>query len=497
MLIGIFTFLLSCLAFSQTYKVSQLKFENFKTYEQYDIELDTVRAVLLQFSQEYPSFEQSGLFVLAGRLASLYHDRGLVFHRVEVKLGNPTRLVLVPGIMSAVDIRGNRRYRTEQLSPFFDDLFGTLVDSQSMQNAMLQMNALPGVNGFAYLSFGSAPGDAVMNVSVNEERWGQLSTRINNHGAETTGEYRLVSQLTLNNPLHLSEQWRLSGSVNDQLENWSAGLGVDFYRGARHRFSLNTSLQHLAVSQSLSLLDMSGWQGSAELGYRYQPSQRFNQTFVLEPAIGFVQQSLTNAANIDALDIAFQDIPVDLKISGDRASAKQFLGYELTGSGGWLLSYQAPLLLEESYWARLQPAISYALSVTGGALQRGIDIKSQISGQYALTELPSHRRFALTGPTKVASRLPGQGSYDTGLFAELGLSLFNVQWGPLHSAFQVNSQVGWGMTGESQSDALVGLGGILDVDIGPVKTQNKLFTDESFSSLVWWFDVTLDWPKGK
>ena len=496
--VGFFFGLLLCsLSFGQSYRVSELKFENFKTYDQYGISLETVRGVLLAFGKANPTFEQSGLFKLAGNLAKVYHDQGLVFHRVEVVLGSPTRLVLVPGVMAGVDIRNNQRYRTEQLAPFFDDQFGKLVDSNVMQAAMLQMNALPGLEGFAYLSFGSFPGDAVMNINVSQESWGQLTTRLNNYGSAATGEYRLNTQLTLNNPLHLSEQWRLGASLSDEYENWSATAAVDFYRGARHRFGLATAFQHLALTQSFALLDMTGWQGSADLTYQFSPSTRYSRTFAIELGVGYLQQQLSNTANISGLDIALMDVPASLAVTGNFATSKQYLGYGATLKGGWLADYQAPVLLTDDYWAVIQPELSFARSFTGGSLQRGIDFKTRMVGQYALTPLPSHRRFALTGPTKVASYPVGGQSQDSAVMAEAGLSLFNFTLGPVQSALQSLGQVGWGQTGDHQSDLLTGIGAVLDINVGPFKTQNKVFTDETFNRFTWWFEVTLDWPKGQ
>ena len=140
--------------------------------------------------------------------------------------------------------------------------------------------------------------------------------------------------------------------------------------------------------------------------------------------------------------------------------------------------------------------MSFARTITGGALQRGIDFKSRIVGQYAVNALPSHRRFSLSGPSKVASLPAGSQAQDNAAFAESSLSLFNVQFGPVQSALQGVGQVGWGKTGDEQTDLLMSFGAILDLNVGPVKTQNKVFTDERFKQFTWWFEVTLDWPKG-
>lgn len=491
-----FLILFPMLSAAQTYRVSQLSFEGFKAYPDYGIAGEDIRQVITQFATESPVVEQSALFVLAAQLAEVYRSKGLVFHRVEVVLQAPTKLVLVPGVVSAVDIRGAERYRTRQLNPYFDDLFGRLVDNTSLQEAMLQMNAMPGVSGFAFLSFGALPGDAVVNVSVDDSDWGRLSTQINNYGASSTGAYRLTSQLTLNNPFRVGEQWRINGSVTDQYENWSAGVGVDVYRGARHRYTLNSAVQHIAVAQEFSLLDMSGWQGTVDVGYRFSPSRQYSRTFAVSLQAGTLYQKLENQAGITALDVDLIDFPVAIKLSGDFASVKQFLGYESSLNSGFLYQYQAPVELDEAYWVSYQSSLSLAQSITGASLQQGIDLKAQLSGQYALTELPSHRRFSLAGANKLASLASGTLSVDTGVFAEVSTSLFNVQLGPVRSALQLGAQGAYGQTSEESTDILTAFGATLDLAVGPFSTQNKWYTDDTFEQWQWWFELTLDWPKG-
>jgi hemolysin activation/secretion protein len=492
-----FVLMLPVWAFSQTYKVSELKFDNFKAYEQYDISLESIRAVLLNFSKKNPQFEQSGLFILAAELSELYRAKGLAFHRVEVVLGRPVRLVLVPGIMASIDVRGNQRYKDEQIEPFFDDLFGRLVDNKTLQTAMARMNSLPGLEGFAFLSFGQSPGEAVLNVSASKESWGQVSTRLNNFGSSSTGDYRLNSQLTLNNPLKLSEQWRIGGSVSDAYENWGANLAVDFHGKGLGITTLSGQFQNMALVQDFDLLNMSGWQASGQLSYKRTPTQTLKKTANWQVSAGFLQQSLANDSNITSLDIALQDIPVRVDLSGDFAGNKTYLGYQTSVGAGYLLQHESSIELPNDYWAAAQFDLSFAQSITGGVLQKGVDLKSRLQGQYALDALPSHRRFGLSGSNKLGAYQPGAYTADTGLFNETSLTLLNLELGWFQTVWQGIGQAGWGQTGDSTTDWLFNVGGSIDIDVGPLNTQVKAFSDENFESLKVLFEVTLDWPKGR
>jgi hemolysin activation/secretion protein len=358
------------------------------------------------------------------------------------------------------------------------------------------MNSLPGLEGFAFLSFGQNPGDAVLNVSASQESWGQLDTRINNFGSISTGEYRLASQLTLNNPLKYSEQWRIGGTISDETENWSANTAVDFHRSGKHIYTVSGQFQHIALGQELSLLDMSGWQASGTIGYRTVPIQRLNRTFELDLKLGYIQQDLTNDANVSFFDVSLQDIPLHIGIQGDFAGNKSFLGYELNTDVGYLLSYQATTELEDNYWASVNSKVSFAQSLTGGVLQQGMDFKTQLQGQYGLTPLPSHRRFVLSGPSKVASYSPGAFTADTGVFLESSLTLLNVRLGWFQTVVQGVGQAGWGITNDTETDLRFGAGGVVDFNLGPINSQVKVFSNETFNDMNVWFEVALNWPKG-
>jgi hemolysin activation/secretion protein len=481
---------------AQSYRVSQVKFDGFKAYEKYDIDLESIRSVLLAFSKKNPSFEQNGLFVLAAELAEVYRSKGLAFHRVDVVLGNPVRLVLVPGVMSSIDVRGNTRYKSSQITPFFENLTGRLVDNRTLQTAMTRMNSMPGLNGFAFLSFGQKPGEAVLNVSANQESWGQLSTRVNNYGSVSTGDYRLASQLTLNNPLKLGDQWRVGGTVSDATENWSANAAVDVHKGGKSIYTLSGQYQNMALAQDFELLNMSGWQANGYVGYKMVPLQRLNSTLSWDVNVGYLQQAIRNDSNISYFDIAIQEIPAHIGFEGSWAKSKTYLGYGLKAGAGYFLAYSAPTELDDSYWAAVNPELSLAQSITGGALQQGMDWKTKIQAQYAVNDLPSHRRFSLSGNSKVASYAAGAFTGDTAVFVDSTLTLLNLNLGWFQTVIQGAAQAGWGTTNEIETEVIVSAGGIIDLNIGPLDTQLKVFSNEDFQEYNIWFEVTLNWPKG-
>lgn len=496
MLVLSFWLLVTALAQAQTYRVSELKFENFKAYDQYAITLDGIRSVLVGFSKANPTFDQGGLFLLAAQLSELYREQGLAFHRVEVVLGPPTRLVLVPGVMKGIDVRGNRLYQSSQIAPFFTELQGQLVDNATLQTAMTRLNSLPGMQAFAFLSFGQKPGDAVLNVSANQESWGSVNSQVNNFGSSSTGQYRLASQLTLNNLLKKSDQWQFGGSLSDDLKNWSANASVNFNQQGRRETYLNTQFQGITLTQEFSLLNLSGWQGSANVGMRSIPLQKLNSTFGAHAQLGYLQQSLKNEANLSFLEVSIQELPIQAGFKGDFAANKSYLGYDIKADAAYVLKYEAASEFDSAVWSTLQSKLSFAQSLTGGVLQKGIDFKTQIQAQYAVTELPSHRRFGLTGPQKIANWGAGSQTVDSGVVVETSLTLLNIEWGWLQIVLQGAGQAGFGTLADEKIDPLYAAGAVIDLNVGVVNSQLKAFTDTDFEQSKVWFEVGLNWPKG-
>lgn len=482
--------------FAETYKVSQIKFQNFRAYENYEIGIDDIQRILKSFSAQNPTFEQSGLFVLAAQLAEVYRSKGLSFHRVEVQLGDPTRLVLVPGVIALVDVRGNSLYNSKQLLPFFESIKGKLVDDATLQESMARMNTLPGLQGFAFLSFGQKPGQAVLNVSASQESWGQFSTRINNYGTQSTGDYRVLGQLTLNNPLKLSEQWQLGASISDATANWSSNISVDFHQKGNSIWSMRGLYQQMALEQDLAVLNLEGWQGSGQFGYQTTVVQKINKTLTVKANSGYMQQSLENEALGDLFNINLQDVYFNAGVEGDFSANKTYLGYKFSADSGWLMDYNAPVQLDEDYWALLKSQFSLAQSITGIGIQNGIDLKLKLGGQYALTTLPSHRRYSLSGQSKLGAYKGGVYTADTAIFGEAGLTLLNLTIGPVHVVFQGVGQVGWGQIGSTDLTDLYTVGSSFDVYVGPISGQVKAFSNLDFSDYVIWFETSIVWPSG-
>lgn len=492
-----FTGLLAQLASAQDYRVSQLKYDNFKTYDTYNISVDDIRAVLIDFTKESPVFDESGLFILAARLAEIYRAKGLAFHRVEVVKGNPTRLVLVPGRVSDIDIRGNERYSDKQLSRYFSELKGQLVDSQTISAAMTRLNKLPGLQGFSFLSYGTGSGDAVLNVNIAKESWGEVTTEANNHGTASTGDYRVNSQLTLNNPLKLKDQWRVGGTLNENLDNWSSNLAVDIHARNGLIWGLNGTYQAMALTEEFELLNLSGWQATANASVSGSPVQNLRSTVSWSIDAGFLTQSLDNEANIEFFDVAVEDAYGSFSLSADLAGNRQFFGVQLETKAGYLLKNESLVALDDDTWVLNQGELSFARSITRSVLQQGIDATLAVKGQYAWQPLPSHRRFGLAGPGKLGAFDNGSISHDTAILGELGLRLLNFQTGPIQWVVQAQGASGWGQTNDVETDLLNSLGGELDIFLGPASVEVKAFTDETFEPLQIWFSVALTWPKGR
>ena len=481
---------------ANTYLVSEIKFQGFKSYDQYDIKKEDIKKIILDFSSQHPTVDKGGLYELAGLLAQLYQNKGLVFHRVHVFESPPATIRLITGVMSKVHVRNNKLYNDKQLLSIFNPLIGQLVDSKTMTQAVLKMNALPGFEGFAYLSVGKKAGEAQLNVSATDENWGHLSTRLSNYGSNSTGLYRINSQLTLNNIFKLKEHWQFGVGLSDELENWSSNGSVSFNTSKNREWVLSANYQNIVLAQDFSLLDMSGTQANVSIGFSQSWFGKNNRSKTFNSSLGYITQQLTNKNGITGLDITVEDVPLYLSFELEKASTKRYSNFKIASHSGWLFEHQSPISLNEEVWSAVNSNYSFVQSIFGLGIQKGIDFNLNIKGQYALTDLPSHRRFALSGRNKVASIDSGLVSADSAWFVQSAVKYFDLDFWKIDTVFELQAQIGQGVSQDVQSEQVVGLGVVMDFNIGSFKTKTKWFTDEKFEKSKLWFELSYDFPGG-
>lgn len=154
---------------------------------------------------------------VADRITQFYRERGFILAKAyipeqEVRDGVVT-LTLLLGTMGNVELRGNRLYSEKRVASVFEHMVGQPVTSDAVEEDLYLVNDYPGVSVVGYFEAGEQVGDTTLQLDVQAEHRYQGFARLDNHGSDQTGKYRLYAEGRLNNPVGLSDQLTL-GALN-------------------------------------------------------------------------------------------------------------------------------------------------------------------------------------------------------------------------------------------------------------------------------------------
>jgi len=212
---------------------------------------------------------------VADRITQFYRERGFMLAKAyipeqDVRDGVVT-LTLLLGTLGEVRVHDNEMYSDEYLASVFDNMMLMPVTSSVVEENLYLINDFPGVLGTGYFEPGSQVGDTRLNLNVKAEKSYDANVRIDNHGSEQTGRFRLYGEILWNNlagnadQLHLAVlatgdpgnttfgQFRYSSRVFSPRLTLAAGISNnDFVLGPGNSESVNT----LELSGNTTQIDL-------------------------------------------------------------------------------------------------------------------------------------------------------------------------------------------------------------------------------------------------
>lgn len=228
---------------------------------------------------------------VADSITQFYRQRGFILAKAyipkqEVRDGIVNLTVLL-GTLGEVSIENNDMYDSGLLIDVFDDFVDKPVTSQSIEENLFLINNFPGINVDGYFEPGKQVGDTRLKVNVREETLFNFSTRVDNHGAEDSGLYRLFLDGQVNNLLGAADYLHMSllqsvlpfGTTYGQLSYES-----NFF-SPRVRLGVNISRNQFVSDQS-SVADLAELSGivdvyGAHVRYIAQSSRKRNSSYEL------------------------------------------------------------------------------------------------------------------------------------------------------------------------------------------------------------------------
>ena len=430
----------------QGLRVNRFVIDGLVERERYGITLARLQA-LIKSKQSVLGGQLTVLEIhhVADHLTRFYHAVGFPFSRVIVPeqevVDNTIRLQVIEAVIASVDVRGESLYEKDQLQSSFSSVIGKVTNSSDIESLLRHVNSFPGLQTFGYFSKGAKPGETRINIKVQEEESWQLLTKVDNYGADTTGENRGLVSLTLNNPLGFADQ--LSLGVLQSFDNKEGSQNTTYgslsYRTPLFHSALSLGLlasnNQFDIGRDFSDLGLEGEASIARVDMRYQwaQSRPLNSTLAVygDSKTSDVKSGLTT----DVLDKDEASEGAGLLLTfnyrGTGSSIQQqflidvYAGrYETEFGEDALINGEGGTNLLEDTFTKAQLRYRFQWDW----LWLSSQLEWSVRGQYSDVALPSTEQISVSGPFAVRALETGFYSADNGVLSSFQWRLMNPQW---------------------------------------------------------------------
>lgn len=361
---------------------------------------------------------------VADTITRYYRERGFILAKAyipeqRVRDGVVT-LTLLLGNLGELTVLNNKNYKDKTLQSIFRPVIGKPVTAGNIEERLYFVNDLPGMSAQAYFEPGSQVGDTRLNINVVREKSFSGNVRLDNHGSENTGEYRLYTDGYWYNPGGFGDQLHIGilGTFDPSNSLYgSIHYGVPLF-SPRAKFTFGGSTNDF-VSETLQGVTLTGTSVvyDATLNYILKRSRVKNLSTELrlsEVSSEIEEKEGRLQLEDGELDDTIRN--VDLVFNFDVLLEQ----WRAMHQGGVRLTYgefvkgrnfhqdENPLSLAFNY-----SLIKFAKVPFTNANSR---IQARFAGQYSETSLPSTSQFSLAGPTKLRAFDINQFNADSGAY---------------------------------------------------------------------------------
>lgn len=196
--------------------VSQLLVEiEEETMERHVSELEVQKLIwLIREQRSSRGITLGQIETVADRITTFYRAKGFILAKAyipkqEVRDGIVTLTVLL-GTLGEVEVENNRLYSSDKLTSVFKDMLTKPVTSSAVQENLYLINDYPGITASGFFQPGSQVGDTRLNINIKNEKAYDANIRLDNHGSEQTGLYRLYGEAIWHNPFGNADQFHFA-----------------------------------------------------------------------------------------------------------------------------------------------------------------------------------------------------------------------------------------------------------------------------------------------
>lgn len=366
---------------------------------------------------------------VANTITQFYRERGFVLAKAyipkqQVRDG-VVNLTLLLGMLGDVQVSGNKLYNAKTVASVFDGMLGQPVTSTAIEEQLFLINDYPGIFVDGHFEPGYQVGDTRLNVTVKEESRYNGNVRLDNHGTEDTGLYRLYADFQLNNPLGLADKLQASVLSTFQPSNtnyWQFQYQMKLF-GPRTRLSIDASENQFVIDQSLGvdlqlhgIVNVNGVTGT----YIHQRNRKRNSSFDLRYENIDSDLQLGDIPDFDnALDDRLKNISLAYRFDALQEEKKRYHQGQIKFiSGGFVTG--AEMGQDDKYNIY---SVNYSLLEFWKLPFFNADTRLVYRAelQYAGINLSGIMRFSLSGPTRARA-------YSSGIFTADDAAYLGFDW---------------------------------------------------------------------
>lgn len=411
-------------------EVSQLLVEiEDETLDRHVTELEVQKLVWLVREQRSKRGVTLGqIETVADRITQFYRQHGFILAKAyipqqEVRDGVVT-LTLLLGSLGQVGVLGNELYSEEVLSSVFDDWYTKPVTNDVVEENLYLINDFPGVVSTGFFEPGDQVGDTRLNINVQNEQAYEYNMRLDNHGSEQTGEYRLYGEANINNLLGNADQLHIAALYTFSPDNSD-------YAQLRYSTRLFTPRLEIAAgissndfvlgpgnSESINNLQLTGTTDQADITSTYRFKRSRTSSFYAILKLEKIESKIRIGVLPDSSDAGLDDIINNTSFT---------FSYDVLDEENSILHQGDVSLLAGSFdeGADLGQDEDYSILGANYSLLTFwqppfFDSRTRLiyraSLQYTESALSSINQYSLAGPTRVRAYNSNQFSADSAIY---------------------------------------------------------------------------------
>ncbi len=368
----------------------------------------------------------SQIEAVADKITQFYRERGFILAKAYIPKqkvrDGVVNLTLLVGVLGEVKTHGNRLYSDQLLTSVFKDVLTKPVTSEVVEEKLYLINDYPGISADGYFEPGQQVGDTKININVkNEDRY-NANIRLDNHGTDQTGLYRLYGELQGNNLLGYADLLKLSllgASRPNNTQYWRLNYQFSPFN-PRFKLGLGISKNQFIVDQSIVLtsVDLSGVVNVKDLGLTYVMKRSRLENYSVAFSYDRVESDLQvgNTPDVDRrLDEELQNLSIqfDYDVLNESSHMLHQGNVKLT-SGSFVFGVDPGQDNRYKILSADYTALKFWRLPLFGSDTR-IIVRS--NAQYAGANLSSIVRFSLAGASRVRAFSPNLYSADDAVYA--------------------------------------------------------------------------------